>query len=205
LIAQRGDKDPLDVLSEFASSQLVEPNLRIQAAVALAGYQHGKRPPLRFVEGITGLQAPASLEEARRYLARLAYLVAAGRIDIDGASAIREQLQAFIDSVIGSEVDQRLRALEELAREQATRGFGAAVTVVQGGLPVLPGCENLIMPTRPAPPAIDQKPNPWGNVPDATADLDAAPKRKRGPGRPRKYADQVPEPPPTPVPPDNDP
>jgi hypothetical protein len=171
LLRSRGDRDPLDVLSEFASSQLVEPNLRIQAAVALAGYYHGKRPPLRWVEGITGLKAPATLEEARQYLARLAYLVAEGRIDIDGAAAIREHLQAFCDSVIGSEVDQRLRALEEMAREQAAHGYGATVTVLQG-MPVMPGCEDVLMPGR-----IEQKPNPW-SAPDAGSAVDAAPRPK---------------------------
>jgi hypothetical protein len=201
ILRNRGDRDPLDVLSEFASSQLVDPNLRI-AAVALAGYRHGKRPPLRFVEGITGLKAPTTIEEARQYLARLAYLVAEGRIDLDGAAAIREQLQSYVDATVGAEVDQRLRVLEELARGQAARGgFGGAVTVV-GGMPVLPGCETtLIMPNTAAPTIEHQpaKPNPWA-TPDAHV-----PKRKRGPGRPRKYADQVPEPPPTPDPPDDDP
>jgi hypothetical protein len=122
------------------------------------------------VEGITGLKAPTTIEEARQYLARLAYLVGAGRIDLDGAAAIRKQLQVFIDSVIGSEVDQRLRVLEEMAREQAARGFGAAVTVVRGGMPIMPGCEGLIMPAHPGGPVIEQKANPWA-TPDAASDV----------------------------------
>jgi hypothetical protein len=173
-IRNRGDRDPLDILSEFANSQLVEPNLRIQAASVLSGYRHGKRPPMRYVESVTGLKAPASLEEARQYLARLTYLVAAGRIDIDGAAAIREQLQAFIDATIGTGVEDRLRALEEMARAQATRGFGTAI-VVESSMPVMPGCENVLMPNR-APPVIDQKPNPWGEAPDAGTAVDATPK-----------------------------
>jgi hypothetical protein len=217
LLRSRGDRDPLDILSEFASSQLVEPNLRIQAAVALAGYYHGKRPAMRFVEGITGLRAPASIEEARQYIARLAYLVAIGRIDIDGAEAIKSQLQSFIDATVGSEVDQRLRALEEMARQQqaAGTGFGATI-VVESTLPRMPGTEDMIMPGDR--PAIDlqsaKPPNPWA-APDVAAGLDAtpqaaanpgaeAPKRKRGRGRPRKFADQVPDPPPTPPPPDDE-
>jgi hypothetical protein len=174
LLRSRGDRDPLDVLSEFASSQLVEPNLRIQAAVALAGYYHGKRPALRFVEGITGLKAPTTLEEARQYLARLAFLVADGRIDLDGAAAIREQLQAFIDSVVGSDVDQRLRVVEEMVRQQADRGYGATV-IVQSDMPRLPGTESTLI-MRGDRPAIE-KSNPWAE-PDAGSAVDGTPEAR---------------------------
>jgi hypothetical protein len=174
-------------------------NLRVQCAVALSNFQRGKRPALRWVEGITGLKAPQTLEEARQYLARLAFLVAEGRIDIDGAAAIKDQLQAFIDAVVGSEVDQRLRALEEMAREQAARGGGVhAVVQVLDGLPPLPGTNiRGMMPGDP--PVIEQQANPWGNVPDAAVSLDVTPKPRpaidpdadfigptRPVGRPRK-------------------
>jgi hypothetical protein len=154
---------------------LVDPNLRIQAAATLAGYRHGRRPSFRYVEEAVGLKAPVTIEEARAYLARVAMLVAIGRLDVDSGQAIANLLQAFIDSVIGSEVDQRLRVLEEMAREQAARGYGAAV-IVRDGLPVMPGCEDVIMPGRA--PMIDQKPNPWGEVPDAAAGVDVTPKPK---------------------------
>jgi hypothetical protein len=204
VLEQRGDRTAVDLLSEVANSQLVDMNLRIQAMGMLASYQSGKRPAYRYIEDVVGMKAPQSLEEARQYLSRLSFLVAEGRLDVDGAAAIKDLLQGFIDSVVGSDMERRLQILEEIAREQAARGFGAAVTVVQGGMPVMPGCEGLIMPAHPGPPVIEQKPNPWA-TPDAASDVDAAPKRKRGPGRPQKYADQAPEPPPTPDPPDDNP
>jgi hypothetical protein len=176
---QRGDRDPIDFLSEVTSSALVEMPLRIQAAGMLASYKHGKRPAYRYIEDVVGLKAPQSLEEARQYLARISFLVADGKLDVDGAAAIKDLLQAYIDAVIGSEVDQRLRALEEMAREQAARGFGAAVTVVQG-LPPLPGTNiRGMMPGDPPMIEQQQQANPWGNVPDAAASLDVTHKPRR--------------------------
>jgi hypothetical protein len=179
ILRARGDKDPLDVLSSFASSELVEPNLRIQAAATLAGYRHGRRPSFRYVEEAVGLKAPVTIEEARQYLARVAMLVATGRLDVDSGQAIANLLQAFIDSVIGSQVDERLRVLEELAREQATRGFGAAI-VVEGGLPALPmgpGDRPVIMPHT-GPPVIEGKPNhnPW-STPDVGSAVNVTSKK----------------------------
>jgi hypothetical protein len=197
MLDQRGDRDPIDFLSEVTSSALVEMPLRIQAAGMLASYKHGKRPAYRYIEDVVGLKAPQTLEEARQYLARISFLVADGKLDVDGAAAIKDLLQAYIDAVVGSEVDQRLRALEEMAREQAGRGFGAAVTVIQG-MPPLPGT-NIRGMMSGDPPMIEQQANPWGNVPDAAASLDVTPKPraeadydadfigpKRPVGRPRK-------------------
>jgi hypothetical protein len=155
-------------------------NLRIQAMGMLASYQSGKRPAYRYIEDVVGMKAPKTLEEARQYLARLSFLVAEGKLDVDGAAAIKDLLQAFIDSVVGSDVDQRLRVVEEMLREQAARGSGATI-IVQDGLPTMPGTEALIMPGRAT---IEQKPNPWAE-PDAGSAVDVAPKRR---GRPPKYS-----------------
>jgi hypothetical protein len=184
-IEQQGGKDPIAVMSEYVSSTVVDPALRLQAAGMLASYQYGKRPAYRYIEDVVGMKAPQTLEEARQYLARISVLVAEGKLDVDGGLAIQSLLQSYIDAVVGSEMERRLQVLEELAREQAAcGGFGASVTVVHGGLPTMPGCENLIMPT--AAPTIEHKPtksNPWGDVPDAGAAVDVTPKRR---GRPRK-------------------
>jgi hypothetical protein len=194
----RGDRDPIDFLSEVSSSALVDMPLRIQAAGMLASYKHGKRPSYRYIEDITNMPAPRTIAEAQQYLARLTFLVATGKLDVDGAAAVKDLLQAYIDSVIGSEVDQRLRVLEEMARDQATRGFAAAV-IVESSMPRMPGTEGLIMPGDR--PVTDQKPNPWGNVPDVGATVEtaaeAAPKRR---GRPRKRSkpEAGPEQPPDP-------
>src|ERR1700745_134877 len=69
LLEQRGDRDPLDFLSEVVSSQLVDMPMRIQAAGHLAGYKHGKRPAFRYIEDVVGLKAPQTVEEAMQYQA----------------------------------------------------------------------------------------------------------------------------------------
>jgi hypothetical protein len=181
LLRSRGDRDPLDILSEFASSQVADPNLRVQAATALAGYYHGKRPALRWVEGIVGLKMPRTLEEGRQYLARLVYLVAEGRVDIDGAAAIRETVQSYIDAEVGSELVQRIQLLEEQVRAQATGG--GTTVIVQSDMGRMPGTQDLIMPGDR--PAIEGKPNPW-SAPDVSATIDVIPKRPVG--RPRQHA-----------------
>ena len=138
MIADRGDRDPIDVMSEYVSSNVIDPNLKLQAAGMLANYKYGKRPAYRYIEDVVGMKAPQTLEEARQYLARLSFLVAEGKLDIDGAAAVKDLLQAYIDSVVGSDVDQRLRVVEEMLRAQAAGGSGVTV-VVQSDLPRLPG------------------------------------------------------------------
>jgi hypothetical protein len=189
ILRARGDKDPLDVLSQFASSEVADPNLRVQAATALAGYQHGKRPPLRWVEGIVGLKMPRSLQEGRQYLARLVYLVAEGRIDIDGCAAIRETVQSYIDAEVGSEILQRLQLVEEQVRAQAEHG--GTTVIVESSMGRMAGTQDLIMPGDR--PAIESKPNPWGDVPNVGATVDVT--AKRPVGRPRKNSTPKPGPP----------
>jgi hypothetical protein len=186
VIDQRGDRDPIDLLSEIANSQLVDMNLRLQALGVLTSHKHGKRPAYRYIEDVVGMKAPKTIAEAQQYMSRLSVLVADGKLDVDGGLAIRDLLQSYIDAVIGSEVDQRLRVLEEMARDQATRGYGTAI-VVESSMGRMPGTEGLIMPGDR--PAIDQKPNPWGAVPDVGSSVDATPKSQGSPP-----SDQKPEP-----------
>jgi hypothetical protein len=191
LLAERGDKDPLDVLSEFASSNAVAPELRIQAATALSGYRHGKRSALRWIEGITGLKTPTNVIEATAYVARIVQLMAEGRLDVDAGMALKDTLVAFIDARTATDVEERLHHTETLVAELMLRNANT-VTEVIGGMPVMPGCEQVRMPHI-GPPVIDQKPNPWAppEAPDAAAVVDVTPRRR---GRPRKPAKPEPGP-----------
>jgi hypothetical protein len=199
LIKQRGDRDPLDVLSEVASSQLVDMQLRIQAATALSGYKHGKRPALRWIEGITGLKAPTNVTEATAYVARIVQLMAEGRLDVDAGMALKDTLVAFIDARTATDVEERLRHTEALVAELMLRNANT-VSAVVGGLPTMPGTEGLIMP-RVGPPVIDQKSNPWAPpeppAADAAVAVDVTPKRR---GRPPKASKPEPGIPESPVP-----
>jgi hypothetical protein len=145
LLKARGDREGVDILSEFANSQLVDPALRVQCAVALSAYQRGKAPAMRFVPAMTGLEAPRSIQEALAYQSRLVHLVAAGLIDVDSAAAIQSHLHGFIEAKVAIELAEKLERGEQLLREMEARGIVAA-PYVTGGLPTPPGMEGVRMP-----------------------------------------------------------
>src|SRR6516165_2112863 len=61
LLRQKGYRDPLDILGEFANSNTVAPELRIQAAVAMSRYTRGNPPSYRYIDGLTGMSAPTTI------------------------------------------------------------------------------------------------------------------------------------------------
>jgi hypothetical protein len=166
MLAQRSDKDPLDVLSSFVTSEVADPALRLQAAATLAQFKYGKRPAMRFISDVTGLPAPKTVEEATAYIARVIQLMAAGKLDVDGANAVIAGLRDFVDAKIGVEVAQKLEQAELLLRELEAKGITAAVRVIDG-LPPLPGC-SIRMPGDP--PILDAaaNKNPWA-TPDVVS------------------------------------
>jgi hypothetical protein len=166
---------------------VVDPALRIQAATSLCHYVHGKRPSLRYIEGLTGMKAPRTIQEALAYQERLAELLASGQIDIDSASAILTHLRGYIEDRVAIELAEKLERGEQLLREMEARGISAAHVVPVGGLPVAPGMESVRFPQF-GPPTIEAKPNPWSDpTPDVGAAVKATPgAQKRPVGRPRK-------------------
>jgi hypothetical protein len=191
LLAERGDRDPLDVLSEFTSSNCVDPALRIQAATALSGYRHGKRSAQRWISNITGMDAPRSVEDATAYIARISELMVTGKIDVDAGAAVVGTLQSYIDAKVGSDLEQRMQAAEVLIAELLRRGVGAAV-VVEGGMPPLPlgpSDRPVIMPNT-GPSTFEGKPNPW-SAPDVRSEVRVIPKRSGRPPKGFKYGPAV--------------
>jgi hypothetical protein len=175
-LAQQGDRDPIEVLSEFVSSTTVDPNLKLQAAGMLASYKYGKRPAYRYIEDVVGLKAPTTIQEALAYQARMVQLLAEGNLDVDGAAALKDALTAFIESKVAIELAEKLERGEQLLREMEARGISAAQVVSIGGLPIPPGFENVRMPHL-GPPTIEAKPNPWS---DPTANVAAGVKTTPG-------------------------
>jgi hypothetical protein len=190
VIEARKDRDPLDLLSEMANSQLIDINLRVQCASVLSGYKHGKRPSLRYVGDLINMPEPRSVEEAMQYQARIVYLVAAGKLDVDGGAAIKDLLQAYIDAKVAHDLTERMERAEALLREMEARGLGSVQQVI-GGLQVMPGLEGVRMPNL-GPPTIDADPhpnphlrdraNPWQAV-DVGAAVDVEPGTNRRPPR----------------------
>jgi hypothetical protein len=88
LIQGRGDKDPLDALSEIITSNK-DPAIVAQASNILAPYLHSKRsttPAPRFVPEPVTVPAFASIAQAEDYLASIP--VALGKGELDSQTAL---------------------------------------------------------------------------------------------------------------------
>jgi len=114
----------------------------MHAAIGLAPYQYPKAP--RLLRKKIDLPEPATIEDATANLARIGALTAARRIGLDEASDLANLQKAFIEAKIGTELEQRITTIE-LALTKANLNLGIAV---QGGMPVMPGHEDVIMPAK---------------------------------------------------------
>ena len=156
--AARGDADALDFLSKIVADNRAGTPFRLQAAIALAPYQHA-RVTARFIREEIDLPVSTSVEQATETIAKIGALAAAGKIGLDEANDLVSYQGAFIESKLGTETEQRLAAIEQaLARAAPTFD----VTVV-GGLPNLPG-SSTIMPSRTLTPPLDRDRDGNGGV-----------------------------------------
>jgi hypothetical protein len=140
--AQEGYKDPLQALSEIVSTSQ-NPEHRISASNILAPYLHSKRgmvPAPRFIDTPVVVPEFHSITEAENYLARIPVLLGNGELDSQTALELSTLTKNWIDA---------LYARQEYDLKLAAQGGGAEQTIhITGGLPTLPGCENLIMPQQ---------------------------------------------------------
>jgi hypothetical protein len=66
MIDQRGDRDPIDVISEYVTSNVTDPTLKLQAAGMLASHKYGRRPlDGRFGIVLGRLDGPTLLQVTR--------------------------------------------------------------------------------------------------------------------------------------------
>src|SRR5262249_51386642 len=154
-----GHKDALVTLSTLAHESQDE-GIKMAAAAALAPYCHPKLqaiPTPRFVE--TPIEVPSEfthVSDAEAFLAKIAALVARGELDIQTGLELSQLTKAWIDSKhAAKELDLKVISIEGGPSEQTIR--------IEGGLPILPGCENLIMPV------LDGKPATNGHALEAAA------------------------------------
>jgi hypothetical protein len=143
LIQSRGDKDPLDFLSEVISSENHYPvELKVTAANYLNPYIHSKRsvaPEPRFIHEPITVPEFTSIEEAETYLALLPARVGRGEISFDDAEKISLLTRNYIEATI----DARKLELQIVAQ-----GGSRDVSIrIEGGLRTMPGHGNVIMPT----------------------------------------------------------
>jgi hypothetical protein len=140
-IIEAGHQDPLITLAELQAKSSDEA-IRATAANMLAPYLHSKcmaKPvppdPVYFEQAVT-LPRPTNIREAYENILKLSEMKALGQLDV-----------ATADSLIN---DQRvvLNAMVDEAKLIAANGDPnqPQVIKIEGGLPTLPGCDNLIMP-----------------------------------------------------------
>jgi hypothetical protein len=140
-IRERGDKDPVDALSEIVTTTTNQ-ELKVQAANILAPYLHSKRstaPTPRYIDEPVVVPQFTCIEEAENYLAEIPRRVGQGKLDFQSGLDLSTLTKNWIDAKY---------AREELQLKLAVHnGIGGEQRItVHGGLPTLPGCENLIMP-----------------------------------------------------------
>jgi hypothetical protein len=100
--------------------------------------KHGSIPPARFVElEIDVNDEFTHVSDAENFLAKIALLVAKGHLDIQSGQELSGLVKAWIDTQYAKD---ELQFKINPPEQRDTK------ITISGGLPVLPGCENLIMP-----------------------------------------------------------
>jgi hypothetical protein len=118
-----------------------DPYLKTQAWDILAPYKHSKRstaPTPRYIEEPVVVPQFTSIEQAENYLAEIPRRVGQGELDFQSGLDLSTLTKNWIDAKY---------AREELQLKIAAHaGMGETRITVTGGLPPLPGCENMILP-----------------------------------------------------------
>lgn len=136
----RGDKDPIDYLSDIVTNSKDE-SLRIQAAGLLTPYKHSKvaaTPAPRYIETPITLPDFQTVTDAELFLGQIPVLVARGQLDFQSGTELSGMVTAWINAKY---------ARDELRLKEANANYqtGDHIIKIQGGLPALPGT-NVIMP-----------------------------------------------------------
>ena len=114
-IKEAGHKDPLFVLSDLATNSTDE-GIRQAAASSAAPYVHSKwqaTPVPRFIDIPLNVPEFTSVSDANQFLAKIDALTANGELDFQSALDLTTITKAYIDSVTASDIELRIRALEE--------------------------------------------------------------------------------------------
>jgi hypothetical protein len=128
-----GISDAVAWLGELVGDINAPLAIRCSAAIGLARYQHSPAP--RYLSHKIDLPAPQTIADATRNIAAIATLAAKRRIGLDEATDLANLQRAYIESVVATDLEQRMITIEQ-ALQQANIAL-PGVTVV-GGLPSLP-------------------------------------------------------------------
>jgi hypothetical protein len=132
LIQARGDKDPLDALSDLITKN-EDPAIVAQASNILAPYLHSKRsttPAPRFFPEPVVVPTFTTIEQAEEYLAQIPVML--GNCSIDSQSALE------LSTLVRNWIEAKLAHTNTNLKIEA-QGTGDATIRIEGGLPQLPG------------------------------------------------------------------
>jgi hypothetical protein len=145
--AALSDPDPLVFMARVMQSADCLLPYRLQAAGLLAPYKHS-RMVRRVIHTPLGIDPSITVEQATDAIARISSLMASGQLALDEGRDLIAAQEAFINARTTTEIETRMRALEE-AVTAALRSNALRPTLeIEAGLPVMPGCENVLMPPK---------------------------------------------------------
>jgi len=139
-LQNRGYIDPAEFCSSIVSNPNEPTELRLAASNYLLPYLYAKRgavPTPRYIDEPIQLPEPTTIEQANKNIAYISNLKAQGLIDLDFANSLIADNTTIANNLI---------AEEELKFKLYPPEERDTVIKIEGGLPQLPGAENLIMP-----------------------------------------------------------
>jgi hypothetical protein len=139
-LKDRGDTDPAEFCSSIVSSETESTELKLAAANYLLPYLYPKRgavPTPRYIDEPVQLPEPVTIEQANKNIAYISNLKAQGLIDLDFANSLIADNTTIANNLIAEE-ELKFKLYPPEQHDQVIK--------IEGGLPRIPGAENLIMP-----------------------------------------------------------
>src|SRR6516165_2231439 len=139
-LQNRGDTDPAEFCSSIVSNPNEPTELRLAASNYLLPYLYAKRgtvPTPRYIDEPIQLPEPLTIEQATKNIAYISNLKAQGLIDLDFANSLIADNTTIANNLIAQE-ELKFKLYPPEQQDQRI--------VIQGGLPVMPGLEGVVMP-----------------------------------------------------------
>ena len=134
LLQKRGDRDPVEFMSQLVTDGTIPLEVRLQAANNIAPYRHSKcaaTPPPRYIEKPFKLPhpQPATLDQIMANISHINQTFALGKLELDFYNALLTGQRQHIETF----------------KARGDESFNEQIIRIVGGLPDLPGT-NISMP-----------------------------------------------------------
>jgi hypothetical protein len=141
------DIDPLEFMQSFVNSEAMPKRDRLLASAQLAPYKHARRTG-QFITKSLVLPEPKNAQQAQEQIGMIARIAREGGCTMEESSVLIAHLESYIRAAAVVELGPRIAALEAAALARGEQPATQVGIVIESGLPRLPGCENLIMPSQ---------------------------------------------------------